>query len=121
MRTSANDLTVLLKACMGLTHTPLDTSIARLRGTRRATPLAGTSAGLGWFISSHQNEEIVWKSGLSGGCNTFIGFSTTSHRGGIVLSNFLWQPIDAGTIALGMKLINRDFPASDFSALYSNA
>jgi CubicO group peptidase (beta-lactamase class C family) len=121
VRTSANDLTVLLKACMGLTHTPLDTSIARLRGTRRATPLAGTSAGLGWFISSHQNEEIVWKSGQSGGCNTFIGFSTRSRRGAIVLSNFLWQPIDAGTIALGMKLINRDFPASDFSALYSNA
>jgi hypothetical protein len=100
--------------------TPLHSSLARLLQTRRPTPLAGTDAGLGWFITSDRKEEIVWKSGLSGGCNTYIGFSTKRHRGALVLSNFLWRPIDEGTINIGMKLINPDFRTGDFNALYSN-
>ena len=121
VRSNAKDLTVFLKACMGLAQTPLSASLARLLETRRPTSLAGTDAGLGWFITSDEKEEIVWKSGLSGGCNTFIGFSTQRRRGALVLSNFLWRPIDEGTINIGMKLINPDFHPGDFNALYSNS
>jgi hypothetical protein len=39
-------------------HTPLSASLARLRETRRGTPLAGTDAGLGWFISSNEKDEL---------------------------------------------------------------
>ena len=120
VRTNARDLAVFLKACMGLKRTPLSRSLARLCETRRATPLAGTDAGLGWFISSNETDEVVWKSGLSGGCNAFIGFSTRRPRGALVLSNFLWQPIDQGTIALGMKLINPDFRPGNFTVLYQD-
>jgi D-alanyl-D-alanine-carboxypeptidase/D-alanyl-D-alanine-endopeptidase len=130
VRSTGNDLTVFLKACMGLAPTPLSAPLGRLLETRRATPLAGTDVGLGWFISSHGKsdikadgesdgkEEIVWKSGLSTGCNSFIGFSTKRRRGAVLLSNFLWQPIDAGTINMGLKMINPDFPSVDFHALY---
>jgi serine-type D-Ala-D-Ala carboxypeptidase/endopeptidase len=127
VRSTANDLTIFLKACMGLAPTPLSAPLGRLLTTRKTTPLAGTDVGLGWFISSSDGkaggrsngkEEIAWKSGLSAGCNTFIGFSTKRRRGAVLLSNFLWQPIDAGTINLGIKLINQDFPTVDFHALY---
>jgi D-alanyl-D-alanine-carboxypeptidase/D-alanyl-D-alanine-endopeptidase len=135
VRSTASDLTIFLKACMGLAPTPLSTPIARLLATRKATPLAGTDVGMGWFISSSDGkadgkaegkadgksdgkEEIVWKSGLSTGCSTFIGFSTKRRRGAVLLSNFLWQPIDAGTINMGLKMINPDFPSVDFHALY---
>jgi CubicO group peptidase (beta-lactamase class C family) len=121
VRTNAKDLTVFLKACMGLARTRLSASLARLRETRRATPLAGTDAALGWFISSNETEEVAWKSGLSGGCNTFVGFSPRRRRGAVVLSNFLWRPIDEGTIHLGMTLINPDFHPGDLNALYSDA
>jgi CubicO group peptidase (beta-lactamase class C family) len=118
VRASIRDLTVFLKACMGLKKTPLSAAMGRLVETRRTTPLAGTDAGLGWFITSAQDEEIVWKSGLSGGCNTFIGFSTRKRRGAIVSSNFLWRPIDAGTIQLGVKFIDPDLQPVDFGVLY---
>lgn len=118
VRTTANDLTALLKACMGLAHTPLNAPLARLIATRKATPLAGTDVGLGWFISSNGKEEIAWKSGLSAGCNTFIGFSTDRRRGALLLSNFLWLPIDAGTINMGIQMIDTDFPSVDFHVLY---
>jgi D-alanyl-D-alanine-carboxypeptidase/D-alanyl-D-alanine-endopeptidase len=120
VRSNAKDLTVFLKACMGLTHTSLRGSLAQLLKTRRPTTLAGTDAGLGWFITSDAKEDVVWKSGLSGGCNTYIGFSGQRRRGALVLSNFLWRPIDEGTINIGMKLIKPEFHPVDFNALYSD-
>jgi D-alanyl-D-alanine-carboxypeptidase/D-alanyl-D-alanine-endopeptidase len=117
-RSNAKDLTVLLRASMGLVQSPLRGSLARLVEMRRPTSLAGTDAGLGWFITSDKGEQIVWKSGLSGGCNTFIGFSPQRNRGALVLSNFLWLPIDVGTISTGVKMIKPDFQPVDFSALY---
>ena len=118
VRSTANNLTVFLKACMGLTHSQLSAPIGRLLKTRKATPLAGTEVALGWFVSSDGKEEIVWKSGLSAGCNTFIGFSTKRRGGVVLLSNFLWQPIDEGTINMGIKMINPNFHSVDFHALY---
>jgi serine-type D-Ala-D-Ala carboxypeptidase/endopeptidase len=119
VRSNAKDLTVFLKACMGIGRSRLQEPLARLIETRRLTSLTGTAAALGWFITSDEGEQIVWKSGLSGGCNTFIGFSPQRQRGALVLSNFLWQPIDAGTINLGMKMIKPDFHPVDFNALYA--
>jgi D-alanyl-D-alanine-carboxypeptidase/D-alanyl-D-alanine-endopeptidase len=118
VRSNAKDLAVFLRASMGLVHSPLREPLARLVEMRTPTSLAGTDAGLGWFITSDEGEQIVWKSGLSGGCNTFIGFSLQTHRGALVLSNFIWQPIDAGTINMGIKMIKPDFHWVDFNALY---
>jgi serine-type D-Ala-D-Ala carboxypeptidase/endopeptidase len=118
VRSNAKNLTVFLRASMGLVHSPLREPLERLVEMRRPTSLVGTDAGLGWFITSDEGEQIVWKSGLSGGCNTFIGFSLQSHRGALVLSNFLWRPIDAGTVNMGIKMIKPDFHLVDFNALY---
>jgi hypothetical protein len=52
------------------------------------------------------------------GCNTFMGYSRRMRRGAVLLANFLWQPVDAGTISLGIKLIKPDFQSPDFNALY---
>lgn len=118
-RASVHDIAVFLKACMGLVPAAHGQEFSRLLATRRPTNLAGTDAGLGWFITAQGNEEIAWKSGLTGGCNTFVGFSTRRRRGAIVLSNFVWQPLDVGTTAMGMKLISADFDAGDLKSLYA--
>jgi serine-type D-Ala-D-Ala carboxypeptidase/endopeptidase len=117
-RSSVRDLTAFLKMCMGLEQTPLSAAMSRLLETRKPTTVAGTQAGLGWFITSAGDEEIVWKTGLSGGSNTFIGFSTQSRRGAIVLCNFIWRPVDVGTTHLGIRLIDPDFQPVDFLPLY---
>jgi CubicO group peptidase (beta-lactamase class C family) len=118
VRSTARDLIAFVKANMGLIESPLREPMNRTVTVRRPTSLAGTAAGLGWFITSDGNEEVVWKSGLSGGCNTFIGFSPQRRRGVVLLSNFLWQPIDAGTISLGIRMIKPDFHPVDFNPLY---
>jgi len=115
---TANDLATFVKACMGITRTTLRAPLARLTQTQRPTGLPGTNAGMGWYVTSTGDDHIVWKSGLSMGCNTFMGYSELKRRGAVLLGNFLWQPLDAGTISLGCRLIEPDFQVPDFDALY---
>ena len=118
VRSTANDLTRFVKACLGLTRTRLSAALAKLTQHQRPTPLSGTNAGMGWYITSSGDDQIVWKSGLSMGCNTFMGYCQRRRRGAVLLGNFLWQPLDAGTISLGIKLIEPEFESVDFDVLY---
>ena len=122
-KSTANDLTVLLEACLGRRQTPLAPAVRRLLETRRPTGLPGHSIGLGWFISSNDDDEIAWKSGVNGGYNAFIGFSTSSHRGSIALSNA--APNFTGpsgsthnALPVGFGLINPDFRPQPVGALF---
>jgi serine-type D-Ala-D-Ala carboxypeptidase/endopeptidase len=114
VRSTANDLTVFLEACLGHRQTPLEPALRRLLETRRPTGVFGHETGHGWFISSNHGDKIAWKSGLTGGFGTFIGFSTKSRRGSITLSNA--APYAFG--ALGMNLINPDFRPTGIRALF---
>jgi len=122
-KSTANDLTVLLEACLGRRQTPLEPAVLRLLETRRPTGLPGHATGLGWFISSNDFDEIAWKTGLNGGFNAFIGFSTSSHRGSIALSNA--APNFTGpsgsthnALPVGFGLINPDFRPQPVGALF---
>jgi CubicO group peptidase (beta-lactamase class C family) len=115
---TANDLTRFVKACMGITRTRLRSTLSRLTQIQRPTSLPGTKAAMGWYVTSTGDDHIVWKSGLSMGCNTFLGYSERKRRGAVLLGNFLWQPLDAGTISLGVRLIKPDLQVPDFNALY---
>lgn len=110
VRSTAADLTVILKSAMGFRRTPLHAAWDRLLENRRPTGAAGTDAAFGWFISSSQGEEIVWKSGLTGGYSSFMGFSMRSGRGAILLSN-------GGYTEAGFRLINPDFDPGDLQAV----
>jgi serine-type D-Ala-D-Ala carboxypeptidase/endopeptidase len=122
-RSTANDLAVLLEACLGRRQMPLRTPLARLLETRRPTGVPGHKMGLGWFISNDlavrmmpetHRDELAWKSGGTGGFLTFIGFSTISRQGSIALSNtFRHDPV-----GLGMHLINPDFRPTGIGPLF---
>jgi serine-type D-Ala-D-Ala carboxypeptidase/endopeptidase len=104
VRSTANDLLVLLEACLDLRSTPLAPALALLLGARRThTGTHGVEAGLGWFISTEGDDEVVWKDGWTGGFASFIGFSTASGGGAIVLTN-AGNP--DGLVDVGRHLIN---------------
>jgi CubicO group peptidase (beta-lactamase class C family) len=123
VRSTANDLTVFVEACLGRRQMPLRAPLARLLETRRPTDVPGHEMGFGWFISNDlavrmmretHGDEIAWKSGGTGGFLTFIGFSTISRQGSIALSNaFRHDPVD-----LGMHLINPDFRPTGIGPLF---
>jgi CubicO group peptidase (beta-lactamase class C family) len=109
VRSTANDLLVLLEACLGRRETPLGPALALLLEARRTpTETRGLEVGLGWCISADCTDEVVWKDGWTGGFTSFIGFSTGSGRGAVVLTNV--GNCD-GVRDMGMHLINADYPA----------
>ena len=103
VRSTANDLTVFLEACLERRQTPLQSALRRLLETRRPAE-CGLEAGLGWFISHDHSDEIAWKNGETGGFATFIGFSPPARQGAIVLSNVIRTPA-RNVDHLGMRLI----------------
>jgi len=60
---------------------------------------------------------------VTGGHNSFVGYSTRSRRGAVVLANFLSRPVgggpvDGSTLNIGIQMINPDFHPGSISALY---
>jgi len=103
LRSTANDLFKFLEMALGSRPSPLAAAMAMTLGERHPTERTRVEVGLGWFLSSSHQDEIVWKDGGTGGYATFIGFSTRSHRASILLSN----TADYGpNIRLGAHLVN---------------
>jgi CubicO group peptidase (beta-lactamase class C family) len=107
VRSTANDLLVILEICLGQRNGPLSREFASLLETRRPTGERGNEAALGWFISGRHDDEIVFKTGGTAGFRSFVGFSPGRGRGVIVLTNGGgWsQGSD-----IGMHLINGSYP-----------
>jgi CubicO group peptidase (beta-lactamase class C family) len=88
LRSTANDLLKFMKAtCLAEAGAPLRAAIDLLLQARRPTDAANVKVGLGWFVTSGNNDEVVWKDGMTGGYAGFAGFSTRLRSGAVVLSN----------------------------------
>ena len=112
LRSTANDLVKFLEMCLGNKPSPLAPAMAMTLGQRHPTERQRVEVALGWFLSTSHRDEIAWKDGGTGGYATFIGFSTKSQRGSILLSN----TADYGSnLKLGVHLIN---PAYALSKLH---
>lgn len=102
LRSTANDLVKFMKAtCLSEAGAPLRPAIDLLLQTRRPTNNPNLAVGLGWFIRSGHDDEIVWKDGETGGYASFVGFSKRLRSGAVVLSNAT-NPIDD----IGLRLTN---------------
>ncbi|MEH2533347.1 D-alanyl-D-alanine-carboxypeptidase/D-alanyl-D-alanine-endopeptidase [Bradyrhizobium sp. AZCC 1588] len=105
-RSTANDLMKFLRMCMNPVEGPVASALKMTLSERRPM-MEERDVALGWFISSRFGDELIWKSGGTGGYATFIGYSTMTRRNCIVLSNAAdYNP----NIALGMHLINAAYP-----------
>lgn len=123
VRSNAEDMADFLAVAMGREQSPMSGSFARLLDTRRPTPLPGTQAALGWFVSANADDEIAWKSGATSGFGACAAFSTRRRRGAVVLANFLWRaaegaPADAGLVNIAMDLVSPGFHPGDLRAIY---
>jgi D-alanyl-D-alanine-carboxypeptidase/D-alanyl-D-alanine-endopeptidase len=88
LRSTANDLLKFMKAtCLTEAGAPLHSAIDLLLRTRRPTDIPRAEVGLGWFVTSGNDDEVIWKDGQTGGYMCFAGFSTRLRSGAVVLSN----------------------------------
>ncbi|KRR27198.1 serine hydrolase [Bradyrhizobium retamae] len=105
-RSTANDLMKFLRMCMNPADGPVASAV-KMTLSKRRPMMEESDVALGWFISSRFGDELIWKSGGTGGYASFIGSSIKTRRNCIVLSNAAdYNP----NIALGMHLINAAYP-----------
>jgi CubicO group peptidase (beta-lactamase class C family) len=107
LHSTANDLSAFLEASAGWRASTLGPVIASLLATRRPGPNGTTQVGLGWFVTSRHDDEIVWKDGGTGGSCSVIAYSQRHRRGAVVLSNAgYWNDVND----IGLHLVNTAFP-----------
>ena len=110
LRSTANDLLKFMKAtCLTETGTPLRSAIDLLLQTRRPTDISSLKVGLGWFVRFGNDDEIVWKDGMTGGYACFAGFSTRLRSGAVILSNSANTTND-----IGLHLSNPAFKIAQY-------
>ena len=87
-RSTADDLSKLLDAFLGLRKSPLYPATESMTKTRRPGGMApATAIALAWNIYDDNGREIVWKNGSVGGYRTFIGFDRATRTGVVALIN----------------------------------
>ena len=86
-RSTANDLLKYVSANLGLTPSNL-TQLMEETHAVHFHESADADIGLAWEISHDQKgAKIVWKTGGTAGCRTFVGLNKARRRGVVVLSN----------------------------------
>tara|TARA_R110000868_G_scaffold55283_4_gene171953 strand:- start:705 stop:914 length:210 start_codon:yes stop_codon:yes gene_type:complete len=58
-RSTANDLTLFLDACLSHKKTHLSAAFTAMLNVRQTTDIPSTVAACGWFVSSNDGREIV--------------------------------------------------------------
>jgi len=87
LRSSSADMTLYLRANMGLTETPLFAAMELSHEFQLDMPQAGHYIGLAWFTNKTKSGDIIWHNGATYGYQSFIGFDKAKGRGVIVLTN----------------------------------
>jgi hypothetical protein len=65
------------------------------------------SIAAGWFIRADHDDELIWKNGDTLGFTSFMGYSTKSQTGAVLLANGECAPM---LTPIGWHLLNTDFP-----------
>lgn len=113
--TSSADLIKFIAAASGETGTELTPAFETMLA--RTLPVEeGTSIGLGWFITTTGQGEIVWHNGMTGGYSSFAGFDRLSGNGVVVLTNMAAQ---RGVNDIGMHILNPAIPLNEQPQLRS--
>jgi D-alanyl-D-alanine-carboxypeptidase/D-alanyl-D-alanine-endopeptidase len=113
--TSSADLIKFIAAASGQTGTELTPAFETMLA--RTLPVEeGTSIGLGWFITTTGQGEIVWHNGMTGGYSSFAGFDRLSGNGVVVLTNMAAQ---RGVNDIGMHILNPAIPLNEQPQLRS--
>jgi CubicO group peptidase (beta-lactamase class C family) len=84
---TANDLSRFLQAAMGRKQSALNRAFSTLTQLRRPADIPERMAAQGWFVSTRNGNELVWKDGATVGYSSFMGYAPRSGAGLILLTN----------------------------------
>ncbi|MBF0104118.1 MAG: beta-lactamase family protein [Deltaproteobacteria bacterium] len=82
---TAHDMLRYLGANMGFIDSPLGKAMQITHVPKKKAQ--AKSIGLGWFISDHQGQTLVWHNGDTPSCSSWAGFIKSKNTGVVVLAN----------------------------------
>jgi D-alanyl-D-alanine-carboxypeptidase/D-alanyl-D-alanine-endopeptidase len=100
LRSSARDMAKFLQAALGDRTAPLRGAFAETTKPLFPAPVEGGSIGLGWFVRGDAGDSLVWHNGQTGGHHSFVGFSRSSDKGVVILTNHNDSIDDLGFLLL---------------------
>ena len=110
IRSTANDMMRFVAAFMGSDKQPFSAAAARMLSVQRPGPGPGSSAALGWIVTTRDDLTMVWHGGATGGYSAFAGY-IPARGTGVVLSNMAATPA-VSPDDIGMHLLDERFPLS---------
>ncbi len=101
LRSTVNDLIKFLSANMGITQTPLNTSMDTTQIARHKIK-SNMSIAMGWHIQEpdSQDDAIIWHNGGTGGYSSYMGFNKKHRIGVVILSNSASRVVDEAGIRI---------------------
>jgi D-alanyl-D-alanine-carboxypeptidase/D-alanyl-D-alanine-endopeptidase len=102
---SVNDLLTFLSATMGYEDSPLTPAMAVMLNTRRPIGEPGEEQALGWRISGHGDDALIFHDGATWGFASDMAWDPRIRVGIVVLSNQLEDVSD-----IARHLLRPEFP-----------
>jgi CubicO group peptidase (beta-lactamase class C family) len=87
IRSTVNDLFLLLDALSGSWRTSLAPAISLMLERRLDTGMPATTVGLALHVTTLSGKSLVWHNGGTGGYRSMMAFDPATRTGAIVLSN----------------------------------
>ena len=119
-RSDISDMTIFLKANMGLIETPLAGALEMSHKFQHKMGEDGSYIGLAWITQNMDGKNVTWHNGGTGGFRTFLGFDPDNRRGTIVLANAQDNPDLIGRAILTNKPELLEPPKADESLKFSS-
>ncbi len=108
LRSTAQDLLILLTTNLGSVSTPLQSALRLCRQIVVEHSLPQGSLPFGWHVSrpKEPGKALYWQNGATGGYRAFAGFRQESQSGVVVLSNY-GPTAKIGIDRIGITLLDR--------------
>ena len=87
IRSDVEDLLRFLSAEMGLTPSPLASTMQTTQQSHLGAGNGPANVGLGWLLEPSEGGTVVWHDGGTGGYRSYVAFDPAQRRGIVVLSN----------------------------------
>lgn len=103
LRSSARDMALFLKLCIGTGDVPLRPAFDATVQPQFANEDMGGHIGLAWMLTDDVEQPIVWHNGATVGSHAFVAFSPKTGAGVAILANVQKGCEELGYALLGGK------------------
>ena len=110
LRSTANDMAKFISANLGMTKTPIDSSIFEAQKMRHNAENKTRKIGFGWIQVMLNGSPLLFHGGGTGGYISFLGIDRKKTKGVFIVANSAASVNKVGVEDIGLHIIDSKFP-----------